>query len=69
MSDILDRLVKQATRKLKKRGLRVEMDERDPQSFFIVGPQGYPLDSPAGTWRFSKLEVIKFSEDLFNNQL
>ncbi len=66
MSDILERLLRQATRDLKTKGLRVEKDEKDPSSYFVIGKQGFPLDSPSGSWRFSQLEVIQFSENLNN---
>ncbi|WP_218079928.1 hypothetical protein [Anthocerotibacter panamensis] len=62
----MDRLVRQAARNLKIRGLRVERDHSDPESFFVIGPQGFPLDSPSGSWRFSKLEIIQLSENLNN---
>jgi len=64
MSDILERLLRQAARNLKARGLRVEKDQTDPTSYFIIGPQGFPLDAPSGTWRFSMMEVIQLSEDM-----
>lgn len=64
MSDILDRLVRQAIRRLKTQGLRVEKDLTDSNSFFILGPQGFPLDNTVGTWRFSTMDVIQLSENL-----
>jgi hypothetical protein len=64
MSDILERLLRQASRNLRGRGLRVEKDPADSESYFVIGAQGFPLDGPSGTWRFSKLEVIQLSENL-----
>jgi len=68
MSDILDRLVRQAIRRLKTQGFRVEKDLTDPNSFFILGPQGFPLDNAVGTWRFSTMDVIQLSENLNKNK-
>jgi hypothetical protein len=67
MSAILDRLLRQASRALKAKGLRVEKDPADGESFFVISPQGFPLDSPTNSWRFSKLEVIQLSENLQRN--
>jgi hypothetical protein len=62
MSNVLDRLFQQAVRKLKTRGYKVEPDASNPLYYIVLRTNGFPVDSPAGSWQFSKLEVVQLSE-------
>jgi hypothetical protein len=63
MSQVLDRLFQQAIRKLKAKGYKVDPDDFNSGSFVVIRPNGFPVDSPSGGWQFSKMDVIRFSEN------
>ena len=62
MSNVLDRLFQQAVRKLKAQGFTVEPDSSNPLYHVVLRSNGFPVDSPSGSWQFSKMEVVQFSE-------
>ncbi|WP_041243901.1 hypothetical protein [Gloeobacter kilaueensis] len=62
MSNVLDRLFQQAVRKLKSRGYKVEADSSNSPYYIVLRSNGFPVDSPSGNWQFSKMDVIRFSE-------